>query len=823
MRKITFLWALLLCAGAAFAQVSELSELSNEKAYLLHNPNGFGYAYYNSSKSTSTLWLAEATAKSNNSLVDNSYTEPLDKTLVGAYFQVLTVDGKNYLYSLGAKKFVKTGNGPVQLIDFAVPITIEKTSNGFVLNSDPSYTQGFMCGSTHLSTPIQHWESTDAGSPWEFVEKDASINVADMPDMQEAIDKVRFRDVTYNYTVTDLDNLTFSRTVSQAVNSPYDPTTDFLKDYQFTAGTVSGTGDNMVNVSCQTNFPFEATTLPDGGDFGEDTHWYMLDVNNNANWFVYTSGDDVKVNGASTDAEAYYWCFVRKAGTYNEFSLYNMKTGAAQPLTIKWTTNWSKEQPYNQAPATMATGGNNTTTFRITANGTSNGFNIQMPETGINGVIPANIGHHNGDVFTVYHGANSSTVNESRVFVKNGFTGTAASRLAEHKAAQLPTFEATKDYVGGYPAEQVEALAACTTLADWTAHVSTPLIAIEEGKYYRIVSAAVQHGETVVRGENATIYPKRGTDGSYTSNWEVGTDAAKDAFSIWQFEAATNNSGQNGYKIKNVNLGKYFGSVAGGATAATMVEEAEATVYRTGFYEGVTAQSYFTHQTNATISTGSKATFIFCDSGKVDGWEGGANSNSAWYIVPATDLEVDLHTADNIDYYSTLYLPFGVTPQEGVTAYRATVNGMSLVLNAIEGGVPANTGVILKGTGAKCVLNISDEVPVLADPNQLEGACEIQEGITQTDFFVLGAANGKVGFYKPNATTLAANRAYLPASAVTTTTGLLSFAFGETTGIDAVETTAEPAAPVYYDLSGRRVLRPGKGIYVKNGRKVLIR
>ena len=46
---------------------------------------------------------------------------------------------------------------------------------------------------------------------------------------------------------------------------------------------------------------------------------------------------------------------------------------------------------------------------------------------------------------------------------------------------------------------------------------------------------------------------------------------------------------------------------------------------------------------------------------------------------------------------------------------------------------------------------------------------------------------------------------------------------GETTGINAVNTAAGKMDGEWYDLSGRRVAQPAKGIYVKNGKKVVIK
>ena len=45
---------------------------------------------------------------------------------------------------------------------------------------------------------------------------------------------------------------------------------------------------------------------------------------------------------------------------------------------------------------------------------------------------------------------------------------------------------------------------------------------------------------------------------------------------------------------------------------------------------------------------------------------------------------------------------------------------------------------------------------------------------------------------------------------------------GATTGITATETLNNANAPIY-DLSGRRVANPVKGIYVKGGKKIYVK
>ena len=64
-----------------------------------------------------------------------------------------------------------------------------------------------------------------------------------------------------------------------------------------------------------------------------------------------------------------------------------------------------------------------------------------------------------------------------------------------------------------------------------------------------------------------------------------------------------------------------------------------------------------------------------------------------------------------------------------------------------------------------------------------------------------------------------AGKAYLPASAVTAGARFLSFDFGTETAIESVESVENNA--VVYDLSGRRVQKAQKGLYIVNGAKVI--
>ena len=82
-----------------------------------------------------------------------------------------------------------------------------------------------------------------------------------------------------------------------------------------------------------------------------------------------------------------------------------------------------------------------------------------------------------------------------------------------------------------------------------------------------------------------------------------------------------------------------------------------------------------------------------------------------------------------------------------------------------------------------------------------------------------------MGFYKATFTTIVANKAYLPQTNIQNAQGvMMAFSFGdEVTGIDNVN-AATATAKKYYDLQGRRVLYPAKGIFVtEDGQKVLLK
>lgn len=203
-----------------------------------------------------------------------------------------------------------------------------------------------------------------------------------------------------------------------------------------------------------------------------------------------------------------------------------------------------------------------------------------------------------------------------------------------------------------------------------------------------------------------------------------------------------------------------------------------------------------------------------------------ANATSAnagcWYLVPATTLDVNLNAVADGRSYATVYLPFGISHVEGAEAYvgDAPLDGR-INVTATE-SFAAKTGILL-------VSNESNDQATLTigQGDNLYSAISgslVQFSISDAerkDYLVFGrnaADLAQVGFFTPQRTTLSANRGFVRTDAYEA----LTLNFDRITTATGAVKQQSGNAPVYYDLTGRRVLNPLKGgIYITGGRKVV--
>lgn len=209
-------------------------------------------------------------------------------------------------------------------------------------------------------------------------------------------------------------------------------------------------------------------------------------------------------------------------------------------------------------------------------------------------------------------------------------------------------------------------------------------------------------------------------------------------------------------------------------------------------------------------------------------WKSTSVDVSSAITLDAALPEITLNSLDGKNY-ATYYLPFAAKAPEGVTAYAGTINNGNVQLTEYANGViPANKGVVLvSDTKTTASFTLADANDVTELSNDLKGALtatELSSVENSEQVRIFSKKDEVAGFYKPNSniTTLAANKAYIMAPANNSAL-VLNFPGDEVTSINqATINAAESNAPIY-DLTGRRVAKAVKGIYVKNGKKFIVK
>ena len=190
------------------------------------------------------------------------------------------------------------------------------------------------------------------------------------------------------------------------------------------------------------------------------------------------------------------------------------------------------------------------------------------------------------------------------------------------------------------------------------------------------------------------------------------------------------------------------------------------------------------------------------------------------------------------NYYGTYSAPFAFTVPNDVTVSEIAVDNNALVLEGYEAGavIPANTGVLISSTtaGNKTFTSAKGGTSVLVSDNALRPsywgitAKEMGDADANCLYYRLTMHNGtQLGFWwgaeNGAAFALAANKAYL---AVPNGAGVregLWFGDDATSISEECRVKSDKFAPAIYDLQGRKVAQPKKGLYIVNGRKVVMK
>ena len=607
---------------------------------------------------------------------------------------------------------------------------------------------------------------------------------------------IESKTMTYHYKVDGVEYATRTISYFDASTAPSVPTVDYLAN-----GAMTKTDDSNYDVACTTAYPFVAQTTFDANT----AHWYSMAVRANDGNHLLAAKDNGKVGTITKEllgcpegiGNEMQWAFV--GNLKDGFTLYNKANN--KQIVVKQVTETvnNKETTYTQFDLADNEGA------ALKLRKDNNGFGLYATEGYcFNRFDQDRIaqweGFDDGSTFRIQE-PNDYVLNyaaQYSLYDDNGAPEGAIGansylNVAENLNAFKTAYEAAK---AGATTETLKALAAQNKkVKDGLGET------IQAGKYYRLVNAA----------SKKTLY----FDASGVM--KSADNVSKSATSVVKFDNAE--SGRFRMKLE----GKTFGKRVGNNQAITL--EADNSGNK-GSYKVVQVGTHFAFYDM--VSNVSDRSYLHCNGSAANtlfAWDAGEiNSPSRWYVIPATDVEIDMTTQGDKKYASA-YLPFGVSNVAGATAYTGALNAEK---NAIDmtatTAVPANTGFVLVGTADKATLTIGEAAAI--EGNALIGT---NTGVTFADatpranYLVFGVNNEKVGFYTPSnsVTAIPANKAYINASAVAGSAIALNF--GNTvTGINAATiNNGENNAPIY-DLSGRRVWAPVKGgLYIQNGKKLV--
>ena len=370
--------------------------------------------------------------------------------------------------------------------------------------------------------------------------------------------------------------------------------------------------------------------------------------------------------------------------------------------------------------------------------------------------------------------------------------------------------------------------------------------------YTKDVMALIKAGKQVFRLKNrkyATTYPYLMADhvDAETDGFKVktGTDIlyhaaldANNACQLWRLQPGTTDG-----TCYLCSQGLQAGSIGTGDEVVIKMSE-NGQLYKL-WNQTISGTTYYGFSNSTTPNTSTNEFLHAIDFGKtksdpkypasqkgdyVVSWNFSSGTDaSQWTFEAVDEIGITIGTSG----YASVNYDFPVKFPEGVKVYKKAEEAATYIrLVEIPAGddgcvsLPTGNAAFVAGTeGASITLEI-----LLDEPAAIDGGTGVSGTYLATTFNETSAANiygianvdGVVAFYKmAGNTTIKQNKGYIESATNNAPRMELTFGEGETTGIESMlEANSRRESidtSVLYDLNGRRVLYPSRGIYVTAG------
>lgn len=361
---------------------------------------------------------------------------------------------------------------------------------------------------------------------------------------------------------------------------------------------------------------------------------------------------------------------------------------------------------------------------------------------------------------------------------------------------------------------------------------------VEADKQYYLYAASVDNDRKAPGFKTIEFYPKGNTTTAITGN------------TSWDFTTATMSVNYNGITLDNI----YYGS------GVTRIRNGYVDLKANGNTSTGEGTVQFKIPANQAVgliikaaASNNRPSELTDGTNTLQNFDASNGSKDVTITLPASENErtlyfyctnytddygrisyIHVYTKQSVSIgstgWATLYTPCALdfSGVSDLTAYTATCTGSTVTLKPVT-NVQAGTGVVLKGTPNK-----DYEIPVAGssstDKGHLTGAfftTTSYDAFTTDDYTIYGLASindgTEVQFNPVVSGNIAAGKAFLKiANGASALARSLNVVFAdEATGINTAKESQSTVG--YYNLNGQRVEKPAKGLYIMNGKKVILK